>query len=316
MGPFGERMRREREMRGVALEEIAEATKISTRFLRALEEENLKQLPGGIFNRGFVRAYAKFLGMDEELAVADWNAAERATEALLMPMATSSGKVIAMPAGVLANASQPELELGERERDPGRWVMAAAVAVVAILGVSGVVYKFVDARRSKASLSPAAAVVKAESHPAPVVAAPAAPATVSSSPAASPSSAAPGATRVPENAAAPEKTSVNTNTVKTAGAQELAAVETATAAPGKFLLNLRAREDSWVEVKADGKTILQSVIAAGSQRRFEAERELVVKVGNAAGVELAHNGHQLPQFATGMKTKTLTFTAGGLSESR
>ena len=72
VGSFGERLRREREMRGVSLDDIADATKIGTRLLRALEEEHFELLPGGIFNKGFVRAYAKYLGLNEEEAVADY----------------------------------------------------------------------------------------------------------------------------------------------------------------------------------------------------------------------------------------------------
>src|SRR5512133_2130734 len=72
VGSFGERLRREREMRKVSLEEIAAATKIGTRHLRALEEEDFKKLPGGIFNKGFVRAYARFLGINEDQAVSDY----------------------------------------------------------------------------------------------------------------------------------------------------------------------------------------------------------------------------------------------------
>src|SRR5215469_9986057 len=74
-GSFGERLRREREMRGISLENIAAATKIGTRLLRALEEEHFELLPGGIFNKGFVRAYAKYLGLNEDEAVADYLAA-------------------------------------------------------------------------------------------------------------------------------------------------------------------------------------------------------------------------------------------------
>jgi len=73
--PFGENLRREREMRGVALDEIAAATRISTRFLEALEKEQWDRLPGGIFNRGFVRAVAKFLGLDEEALVSEYTMA-------------------------------------------------------------------------------------------------------------------------------------------------------------------------------------------------------------------------------------------------
>src|SRR5207248_4906116 len=75
MGVFGDRLRREREARGVTLGEISESTKISSGFLRALEQEDFERLPGGIFNRGFVRAYCKFLGIDEDAMVADFDAA-------------------------------------------------------------------------------------------------------------------------------------------------------------------------------------------------------------------------------------------------
>src|ERR1700733_12846439 len=69
---FGEHLKREREMRGVSLDEICAATRISTRFLEALENEEWERLPGGVFNRGFVRAVARFLGLDEEGFVAEY----------------------------------------------------------------------------------------------------------------------------------------------------------------------------------------------------------------------------------------------------
>jgi cytoskeleton protein RodZ len=69
---FGVRLKREREQRKVTLDEISLSTKIGTRFLRALEEEHFEQLPGGIFNKGFFRAYARHLGMDEEQTIAEY----------------------------------------------------------------------------------------------------------------------------------------------------------------------------------------------------------------------------------------------------
>ena len=62
-------------MRGVSLEEISAATRIGTRFLEALENEQWDRLPGGVFNRGFVRAVARFLGLDEESLVAEYTLA-------------------------------------------------------------------------------------------------------------------------------------------------------------------------------------------------------------------------------------------------
>src|ERR1700733_1749806 len=69
---FGEHLKREREMRAVSLDEICAATRISVRFLEALESEEGERLPGGVFNRGFVRAVARFLGLDEEAFVAEY----------------------------------------------------------------------------------------------------------------------------------------------------------------------------------------------------------------------------------------------------
>jgi cytoskeletal protein RodZ len=59
-------------MRGVSLVEISAATRIATRFLNAIEHEQWDQLPGGVFNRGFVRAVARYLGLDEENTVAEY----------------------------------------------------------------------------------------------------------------------------------------------------------------------------------------------------------------------------------------------------
>lgn len=70
--PFGEHLKREREMRGVTLEEISAATRIAPRFLTALESEQWELLPGGVFNRGFIRSVARYLGLDEDSLVAEY----------------------------------------------------------------------------------------------------------------------------------------------------------------------------------------------------------------------------------------------------
>lgn len=72
MPSFGENLRRERELRGVSLREIADDTKISIRFLQALENDRVDVLPGGIFRRTFVRQYANHLGLDAEKLVAEF----------------------------------------------------------------------------------------------------------------------------------------------------------------------------------------------------------------------------------------------------
>ena len=66
MTSFGESLRRERELRGVTLQEIAASTKIGVSMLQAIEDDRLDKLPQGLFVRGFVREYARFLALDEQ----------------------------------------------------------------------------------------------------------------------------------------------------------------------------------------------------------------------------------------------------------
>jgi cytoskeletal protein RodZ len=80
LGAFGDKLRKQREQRGIELDAISNTTKISTRMLRALEEEHFDQLPGGVFNKGFVRAYARHVGLDEQEAIADYLAALNGTQ--------------------------------------------------------------------------------------------------------------------------------------------------------------------------------------------------------------------------------------------
>jgi cytoskeletal protein RodZ len=66
---FGEELRLAREARGITLRHISEQTRISIRYLEAIESNDYKRLPGGIFNRSFIKAYAKQIGFDEEVAL-------------------------------------------------------------------------------------------------------------------------------------------------------------------------------------------------------------------------------------------------------
>src|SRR5580765_2624578 len=72
MSNFGATCRKARESKRISLDRIAADTRISTRFLSAIENEEFNLLPGGIFNRGFVRAYAEKVGLDPNQAVADY----------------------------------------------------------------------------------------------------------------------------------------------------------------------------------------------------------------------------------------------------
>ena len=117
-GNFGERLKRERELREVSPNEVVVATRISLRFLEALENEDWEKLPGGVFNRGFVRAIARYLGLDEEHLLAEYDLAR--------------GDQSVEP------APSPE----NRIPSPPKWIPVAlalgAIVIIAALVVAGV----------------------------------------------------------------------------------------------------------------------------------------------------------------------------------
>jgi cytoskeleton protein RodZ len=66
---IGEQLRLAREARGIGLREICDQTRISVHYLEAIEANDYKRLPGGVFNRSFIKAYAKYIGYDEREAI-------------------------------------------------------------------------------------------------------------------------------------------------------------------------------------------------------------------------------------------------------
>jgi len=91
MSSFGESLKRERELREISLREIADATKISVRYLEALEQNRFDILPGGVFNKGFIRAYATFIGADGDSFV-DTYLQEMAAREMAATAATEVGR--------------------------------------------------------------------------------------------------------------------------------------------------------------------------------------------------------------------------------
>jgi transcriptional regulator with XRE-family HTH domain len=114
-GTFGERLKRERELREVTVKEIASATRIAPKFLEALENEEWNKLPGGVFGRGFVRSIARYLGLGEENLLSDYDLARGETSAPVL--------------------QKPE----ERIPSPPKWIPALAV-VMLIAALVGVVF--------------------------------------------------------------------------------------------------------------------------------------------------------------------------------
>jgi len=124
-------LKREREQRKITLDEISLSTKISTRLLLAIEEEHFDQLPGGIFNKGFVRAYARSVGLDEAQAVADY---ELASGVNLTPeTALAESPVLAVPdqSGVSEDSDSVA------SRIPWGWLAVALLIIASGLAVWG-----------------------------------------------------------------------------------------------------------------------------------------------------------------------------------
>lgn len=70
---LGEKLRQAREYKGLTLSEVSEHTRISSLYLESIENNDYKILPGGIFNKGFVKSYAKFVGVNEQEALNDYS---------------------------------------------------------------------------------------------------------------------------------------------------------------------------------------------------------------------------------------------------
>jgi cytoskeleton protein RodZ len=115
-GIFGERLKRERELREVSIEELTKATRISQRFVEALENEDWGKLPGGVFGRAFVRTIVRYLGLDEEALLAEYDVARGDTARTARPLT-------------------PE----ERIPSPPAWVPIAAVLAL-LAAIAGLFY--------------------------------------------------------------------------------------------------------------------------------------------------------------------------------
>ncbi|HVP43656.1 MAG TPA: RodZ domain-containing protein [Terriglobales bacterium] len=291
MGSFGERMQREREMRGITLEEIAESTKIGTRSLRALEGEDFDKLPGGIFNKGFVRAYAKYLGIDEEQAVTDF-------------MAAYGDHQQQQP-----QAEPQETKLQE-EAPPLSLNLLAVGGAVVVLALFLVIWGFHD------RLSGAASRLSHRFRRAPAVQAPNAVAAIPNRAIPTP----PAGAQTTGSAAAGDKApaapaAAGPADPSSAKAAKPVAPESAFAAPEmaaagrEFVLQVHARQDAWVKIKADDELLMEGVLKG--DKTVHARQKVVFTTGNAAAIELSFNGEPQPALGADNQVKTVVFTADG-----
>ncbi|MFN2449963.1 MAG: helix-turn-helix domain-containing protein [Candidatus Baltobacteraceae bacterium] len=126
---LGERFRAAREQRGLTLSEVAEHLRIRSVYLAAIEEENWAAIGAAVYARGFLRTYARYLALDPEEAVGEYNAASGSAAS---PSAVAAGQ----------SAGQPARLGGDQPRGL-TWLLWAAGAIALAL-VGFVVYLYVS----------------------------------------------------------------------------------------------------------------------------------------------------------------------------
>jgi len=281
MGSFGKKLKREREMRGIALEEISRHTKISTRMLEAIEEDRFDVLPGGIFSRAFVMHYARYLGLDEEQAGAEFDLA------------------VGTPGAVSIEAVAAQRESLARQVAAGQGLAAwpARRRLLLIAGLSAALVLSVVALRElwqpwlPLYRSPAVA-------PPPRLPAPPSPRALGASPAAT------GAAPAQEPSGAPAASP----------AQAPASGQPSPPAPPRLQLQVDTLDSSRVEVIADGRTVFRGTMRKGQMRRASAESRMEVRAGNAGAVVLTLNGETQPPLGRMGEPKTVVFTREDLKQ--
>jgi len=317
MASFGEELKRERELRDISLKEISEATKISIRFLEALEQNNFDILPGGIFNRGFIRAYARFIGIDgeemvnaylHEVALKEARQAQRGAAAAGQRAAAQRPP---MPTESRAEV-RPERRSAQRPPSPGTFagfegrssLLLWAMAVIAfIVGAVVIVMSLMQSRAPAPPTEPASSSTtrpstagRAQPPPEPLVAglgekepsgsfmatgtqaAPIMPVEESTEP----------APRQPEETVAPPDRDAGTTS------QEQGPAETGTdpAEPEipRHRVRVLATETTGVLIQCAGQTVLDQELWPGQTRTFTCEEPVVLGADNAGAVQYSLDG--------------------------
>jgi cytoskeleton protein RodZ len=302
---FGEKLRKEREQRKITLDDISSSTKISTRMLRALEDEHFDQLPGGVFNKGFIRAYARHIGLDEEQAITDYLDATNQNPSGATPASVPEISVVAAQAAQIDRLRA--LNRNGAARVPWE-VLAALLLLVAVVLVfwsyrkRGASVARSEPTSQKASVSPTSSVTAV---PTPASGSSATPAPASASSASRLSS---GTSPEAIASPAPVRDAAETSPLP-ASAPPPASLAAGSHA---FTLVIRAAEDSWLSIATDAKSPNEETLIAGQQQSIPADHQIVIKAGNVGGLVFALNGKQLPSQGDYGEVKTLLFDSQGV----
>jgi cytoskeletal protein RodZ len=259
---FGAYLRQAREKRGISLQQVSVTTKISARVLDALERNDPSKLPGGIFSRAFVRSYAREVGLEPELAVANFVAAfPEESGAEDMPSATTA----------------EDAETFESRRRVATTLVRLLVISLVVV-VLGLIY--VTMWGSKAKPAPRVSEPGAmQPFPPPAAtqhATPAPPAAIQPEAAAG----------VPEPAMAPPSQSTPPQPDVTAGGL----VDSAVGLAAPLVVGIVASELCWLSVTVDGNRLLARNLRAGERLEYQVGTRVTMIVGNAAALAVTLNG--------------------------
>ena len=352
VGEFGNKFRKARESKELSLEDVSNVTKIGSRMLQAIEEEDFERLPGGIFNKGFIRAYAKHLGLDSEDAVNEyldclrqaqvdsqqvWDSSPRIDTRAKAAVATKT--VQKAQASAQVEEELPHLHLPRAEHvraarkeylgRPSREIPWTPIYIAAIIVIAAAFlwlrhsHSVHNAAKSAASVSASLAPSRLPDSSAP----PPSPAnsTAVQHPAAPPTAV---HANIPagSNPSSPASNQLkdaiqneNQNQVKVEKKDDVTIRSFGVSAPqptepavANLSLIVRASENSWISVTSDSQIVTQETLIAPAHPKFHAAHEFVVRVGNAAGISFIWNGQELPTQGAESEAKTFVFDAQGM----
>ncbi len=293
MPSFGEKLKQEREKRKMTLEEISVSTKIGTRMLQALEENKFNQLPGGIFNKGFVRAYSRCVGLDEDQAVADYLAASGDSPSVSAEIAARERQLEEENAGevirIEGSSSSPNRQM--------LWGIFAAILLIVALALFFWSHRQREHRKQAAQVAPTAEASSSTSSNTALAGA--------NGVGVSPNS------LLPSSAPATQSATTHSTTGSPAHPQP-ANPPLPTPVAGQFIVVVQAREQSWVSILADGERVPSELLEAGAERAIQARREVIVKAGNAGGVDFLFNGKKMAVGGDFGEVRTVTFGPRGI----
>jgi transcriptional regulator with XRE-family HTH domain len=265
MPSLGETLRRARQAQGLDLCTVAAQTKISAKYLEAIESDNRKILPSGFFYRSFVEQYAKSLSLDTQEIDAEVDRVLSADEPLPLPGFES----------VVARNVPP---ITSAYRFHTKRSYASAVALVLVLvGCSGV-YALWRSGRSPVGWNEMVGHVRALVKTAPAQSARVQPKRV--------------VARTPVQRPA-VRPMAQTNAVPEVNAVSVSLPSDANQSEYKVMLDLLAHESTWLSVSSDGKPVFSGTLHPNETKSVGGKEFAKLRVGNAAGLEVRLNGKLL-----------------------